>query len=236
MQPVRSHRWRLTWPGMAVLVIPVLAASTAHAQMTETYRSGLWAAYSGTTSDHRPLCAIATTGGEGRRVAIRQYAGETGLEIQLSKDSWAIPANTQAEVRFQFDGRPATQDHAVGSGQTLALPMSFERSVSFMRALRHGRVLSVIFPEGNEPAWTGGLSGSGNVITAFNTCRESLASSAQAPQGPTQPFRTAPTQPTGPTQPFTPPPAAAPASPPASPPALAPAPLPIPAPNPPQRG
>lgn len=156
-------------------------------QTRELYRSGLWSAYTGTDAG-RPFCGVATGGGEGRRVAIQQYAGDPGIEVLLSKGSWSIPDNTPVTVQFQFDNRGETPGRATGHGRTIAQHMGFEQSVPFMRAMRNGRVLQVIFPDGNEPAWTGGLSGSGNAITAFNNCRTSLA-----PAEPTQPFN-APTQ------------------------------------------
>jgi hypothetical protein len=171
---------------------------------TELYRSGLWSTYSGTDGDNRPFCGIATAGGEGRRVAVLQSAGETALDLQLSKDSWVIPDNTHVKLGIQFDGRPVSPAEALGSGRSLTTRIPFEQSVPFMRALRHGQVLRITFPDGNETPWTGGLAGSGNAITAFNTCRERLA-----PPEPTQPFRTNPASPdttppnTKPTQPFT---------------------------------
>ncbi len=212
-----AHRHRLYCLSAAVAVL-AMAAPGAMAQPTEIYRGGLWSAYSGSGDDQRPLCGIATTGGEGRRVAVQQYGGETGLELQLSKDSWAIPDNTTVELQFQFDGREPTTEQAVGAGHTLIVRLPMERSVLFMRALRHARVMRVLFPTGNEQPWTGGLSGSANAITAFNNCRASLA-----PQEPTQPFRpAAPPAPSNsaPTQPFI---------------APTPTPTPTPAPAPPQR-
>ena len=75
-----------------------LAAPVASAQTTEIYRSGLWSAYSGTSEDQRRVCGIATTGSDGRRVAIQQYSGMTGLQVELRKDSWVIPDNTSVTV------------------------------------------------------------------------------------------------------------------------------------------
>jgi hypothetical protein len=177
-------------------------AQTPQTPITELYRSGLWSTYSGTDNNNRPFCSIATAGGEGRRVAVTQLSGETALDLQLSKDSWVIPDNTHVRLGIQFDGRPVSPAEAVGSGRTLSTRIPFEQSVSFMRALRYGRVLRIIFSDGNETPWTGGLAGSGAAITAFNTCRDHLA-----PPEPTQPFRANPpsgTAPpaTNPTQPF----------------------------------
>ena len=166
----------------------------------ELYRSGLWSAYRG-ADERGPFCGVSTGGVEGRRVAVQQSASESGIAVLLSKSSWAIPDNTPIAVQFRFDGRGEGPSQARGRGQTIAAQLNFEQSVSFMRALRNGRVLQVIFPDGNETIWTGGLSGSGNAINAFNNCRASLA-----PAEPTQPFRTEPSAPQSPppqpTQPY----------------------------------
>jgi hypothetical protein len=160
----------------------VCFTATAETQSQELYRSGLWSAYR--ASDERgPFCGVATGGGEGRRVAIHQSAGESGVSLQLSKGSWVIPDNTPVSVQFRFDNRDESPGQAIGRGQTITEHLNFEQSVSFMRTLRNGRVMQVIFPDGNETVWTGGLAGSGNAINAFNSCRASLA-----PAAPTQPY------------------------------------------------
>ena len=79
------------------------------------------------------------------------------------------------------------------------MQMGSDQSAAFMRALRNGSVMQIIFPDGSEPMWTGGLSGSGRAINAFNDCRMQLE-----PGLPTQPYSTgpAPSYAPGPTQPF----------------------------------
>ena len=193
---------RLTLAAMASLVCFTATAQTqTQPQTQELYRSGLWSAYRG-ADERGPFCGVATGGADGgRRVAVQQSASESGLSVLLSKAGWAIPDNTPIAVQFRFDERAEPTGQATGRGQTIALPLNFDQSVSFMRALRNGRVLQVIFPDGSETMWTGGLSGSGNAINAFNSCRASLA-----PAEPTQPFRSQPSQPpaqpTQPTQPY----------------------------------
>ncbi len=186
-----------------------VAAPAASAQTTEIYRSGLWSAYSGTSEDERRVCGIATTGADGRRVAIQQFSGMPGLQVELRKDSWMIPDNTEVTVQFKFDYRDQMQGQMTGSGRAMAMQMSYEQALAFIRALRDGQVLQVFFPDGNEVVWTGGLAGSGRAIAALNTCAATLE-----PSVPTQPFQAqpAPQPPAGsatPTQPF-PAPAAAP--------------------------
>lgn len=182
--------------GLAVVLLT--ATMAAHAEVRPLFASGLWSAYGGQADDQRPVCGIATNGAEGRRVAIEQSAGETGLEILLEKPSWAIPDNTPIEVMLQIDGNAALPIRATGSATRVMIRMPFENSVPFMRGLRHGQQIRVYFPNGNETVWTGGLRGSSAVIDAFNDCRANLM-----PAVPTQPFRgESGPGPSAPTQPF----------------------------------
>lgn len=170
-------------------------AGTAQAQTRTIQSSGLWTSYGGTAYDNRPTCGIATSGAEGRRIAVQQSAGDTDLDLVLEKPSWSIPDNTPIELAVQFDNGQTVPDRARGSGNRVILRLPFDRSVPFMRLLRNGSQVRVYFPGGNEAPWTGGLRGSGAAIDAFNDCRASLA-----PAAPTQPFPA----PSGPTQPFPP--------------------------------
>jgi hypothetical protein len=128
--------------------------------------------------------------------------------LALQKDSWAIPPNTPIEMQVQFDRSGAVPAQGVGNGPRVVARMNFEQSVPFMRSLRNGVQIRVYFPNGNEPVWTGGLSGSGRAIDAFNECRANLV-----PTTPTQPFSSsspsapANAAPSAPTQPFAAPPA-----------------------------
>lgn len=191
-----------------VLASPFLARP-AHAAPQVVYSAGQWTAFSDTTADHQPVCGIATTGAEGRRIAIQQQAGQTGLLMLLDKASWSIPSGTPIDVAVQVDGGDAMPMKGTGAGNQVTLDISFQESVTLMRAIRAGRQIRVYFPAGNEPMWSGGLNGTGAVINAFNGCR-----AAFPPPPPTQPYQPSPGQPAAPapaapppTQPFTPPPA-----------------------------
>lgn len=163
-------------------------AAPAAADIRQLAASGRWSAYGGTGDDNRPLCGVGTDGAEGRRILIQQYAGNTGIELLLKKDSWDIPANTPVTLKVQFDGRAPAPMQATGSGHQIVVNMTFDQSLPFMHELRADRQIRVFFLSGNEAPWTGGLSGSGGAITAFNTCRSGLMPA----EGPTQPFSPAP--------------------------------------------
>ena len=176
-------------------------ASLAQAETRTLFESGLWSAFGGTDEGQRAVCGIATVGPDGRRIAIQQSAGETDLDLVLEKASWAIPDNTPIEVVLQVDGNSWRPDRSVGSGNQVRARISFGTSIGFMRAVRAGQVVRVYFPSGTEPAWTGGLRGTGAAMNVLNDCR-----AAFPPGAPTQPFPPGATQPGGapPTQPFSP--------------------------------
>ncbi len=186
---------------IAAALVAACVAGPAWAEPQVIVHAGLWDAYSDKTASDIPLCGIATTGADGRRIAIEQTRGEKGLKLVLSKASWAIPNGSAVDVNIRFDSAPATPNHATGAGNALTVVIGFDTSVPFMRAFRNGSQIQVYFPNGNEPVWTGGLGGSSKAVDGFNQCRSSLP-----PSEPTQPLTPASTPAsTGPTQPFSPP-------------------------------
>ena len=160
---------------VAVLSAALAATPPASAEMRSLATSGHWTAYGGTGDDNRALCGLRTDGAEARRIAIQQYAGGTGLELWLTKDSWAIPANTQVDIQFQFDAAPPIPMQAAGMDHTLVVGLTLEQSIPFMRGVRAGRQIRVLFQSGTELPWVGGLNGSARIINAFNACRGGLA-------------------------------------------------------------
>jgi hypothetical protein len=193
---------RTTAAAAGILGLCMACASPALAQVQELASSGLWKAYTESQPGSEPLCGIATVGSDGRRIAIEQTRGQAGLSLILNKPSWTIPDGTPVELRIRFDRSAPIDAHATGSGQQLTVSMTFTQSVPFMRGVRYGMVMQVYFLAGNEPFWSGGLSGSSRSIDSFNDCRTRLV-----PTAPTQPYAAPatpqPAPPTGPTQPFT---------------------------------
>jgi len=178
-------------PRMLLLVgaasVGLVCSLPAMAEYRQLASSGLWSAYGGTGDDGRALCGIGTEGAETRRILIQQYAGESGLEIRLRKDSWAIPANTPVEFQVQVDSGEPTVLQATGTEHQVVVAMTFDQSIPFMRGIRAGRQIRVVFPSGSELPWTGALTGSGRAMNAFNSCRAGLG-----PAVVTQPFAPSP--------------------------------------------
>jgi hypothetical protein len=225
------NRSTLTAAAGAMGCCLVLAAgftTDARAAMTQTYSAGQWAAFSGTGADNQPVCDMATTGADGRRITIQQNTGETGLQMLLAKPSWNIPAGTAIDVAVQIDRNATSALHGIGKGSEVNVELTFGQAVPLMRMIRSGQVVRVFFPGGDEPMWSGGLSGTSAVMAAFNDCRSSMAPAAAAAA--TQPYQPAPNAPApAASQPYAP---AAPSPAPAAPAPAAPAPAaPAPAPQ-----
>lgn len=207
---IRPSRYRQTAAIAAwAMALTASVGVVAHAQPRELAHAGLWSAYSNTMPDGRALCGIASAGDDGRRMAIEQPAGQTGLVLSLDKPSWSIPPDTPIDLAVRFDARAPHPEHGAGNGERVQVTMPFAETVPFMRALRTAQVVEIGFPAGSEPAWHGGLAGSSRIIDAFNACRNDMARMT-LPQ-PTQPLAATPASsaPGVPTQPFT---AAAPAA------------------------
>jgi len=188
-----------------ILALSCTASTSAVAQVRTIATRGLWSAFESTGADQRPVCGIATAGGD-RQISISQSAGETGLVIAFDKESWEIPDGTAIPVAIQIDGRNQPGLNGSGSGHRVSAEMQFALTIGLMRALRQGSQIRVDFPSGNEPFWSGGLSGTSAAIDAFNECRGRMVAAT------TQPFAPPPASPapaptaTAPSQPFAPPP------------------------------
>jgi len=116
-----------------------LSASPVQAQVNTLFSSGLWSAYGGLAPDRRPVCGITTVGAEGRRIAIEQFAGETGLEVVFEKPTWSIPEGTTVDIVVAIDGAAGHSGRATGSDKRMVMAVPFEASVGLMRGVRYGQ-------------------------------------------------------------------------------------------------
>ena len=178
----------------------LLVAAPARAATSVLATSGLWSAIGGST-EGRAVCGITTVGGDGRRINILQFDGDSSLKLELQKPQWAIPTDTPIQITIQFDEGQQVPSTATGTGMQVDLTMVPEQAIAFMRAFRNDRQIRVYFQSGNEPVWTGGLGGSGRAVDSFNACRARLAQSGGSqPYGApaSAPYQAAPVN----TQPF----------------------------------
>ncbi len=168
---------------LLALALSCATAAEAVAQVRTIESRGLWTAFEGTGPDQVALCGIATAGGD-RQISISQSAGETGLIIAFDKNNWEIPDGTAIPVSIQIDGRAQPGLNGRGSGQKVSAELQFALTIGLMRALRQGSQIRIDFPSGNEPYWSGGLSGTSAAIDAFNACRGRFAAATTQPLAP----------------------------------------------------
>lgn len=171
--------------GVALLCAPPTSADV-HALAV----SGHWTVFSGTDPDNKAVCGMRTEGAETRRLAIVQYAGDTGTVLRLRKDSWTIPPSTAIGIQVQFDGGPQVPVKGSGSGQEISVDLPLDQTILFMVSLRAGSQMRILFQEGNEPPWANGLTGSAKALDVFDVCRKGLN-----PAAATQPFSPSADQP-----------------------------------------
>lgn len=198
------------------------------AEVHSLYGAGSWQVVTGTGDDQRQFCEIASGGAGGRQVVVLSLAGDPTLNLQMVKSSWAIPQGTPIDVVVTIDGT-AWPIHTSGAGHLVGVGIPPENQAAFEQAFRAGRSMTVSFPGGSEPPWTGSLTSSNAVYNAFVNCRNTLLAAAPAPASGTGPFG-APAA----TQPFQAPPAQAVPPAPAAPTPSAPIVSPAPATTPPQ--
>jgi hypothetical protein len=161
----------------------LMCALPATAEVHALAVSGNWTVFSGTDPDNKAVCGMRTEGAETRRIAIVQYAGDTGTVLRLRKDSWTIPADIAIGIQVQYDGGPQVPVKGMGSGQEMWVNLPLDQTLPFMVSFGAAMQIRVLFQEGNEPPWTSSLNGSAKALDTFDVCRKGLN-----PAAATQPF------------------------------------------------
>ena len=180
---------------LAALLLACPPSPAAAGEVRSLYRAGCGQVVTGTGDDNRAFCEIASGGAGGRQILILSIAGDPLLNLQMVKPSWAIPPGTPIDVAVTIDGNP-WQVHTTGAGTLIGIAIPPQNQPSFEQAFRGGQVMTISFPGGSEQPWTGSLSASNAVYSAFNACRNGI--SGQPFGGPTatptvsQPFAPAP--------------------------------------------
>ncbi len=200
----------MRWMRSAAFATLCLLAGPAFAETSVFYTAGAWSAFSGTADNGKNVCGMSESGAD-RWFAVKYFQGESRFTVHLAKAGWHIPSGTQARVDLRFDG--GAPWHATAGGFTLPNGLSAlefyvagEGIVKFGNEFRLARQMVVSFPDGDEIAWAGKLTGSEAALTAFTGCLSRLVRPG-APGGDndTQPFaKTLPSQPFRTPQPVAP--------------------------------
>jgi hypothetical protein len=194
-------------PGIAAVgAVLAMLAGVAEAQIHWLESTGAWRSYGGLSDQGTPVCGMRVLSGE-RAFHVKYFGGNDFLTVQVFKDSWRIPANTDVRVRYGVDGDMRWYATALGQRDFIEWRIDMETMREFERSFRLGNRLEIVFPDGNETGWMVSLRGSNAITSSFVRCLGIMQENGLIPSRPrgsgTQPFGT-PSRPPAPTQPFTP--------------------------------
>jgi hypothetical protein len=175
-----------------VAVFSIAAPAAAETQVSARY--GYWSVLEGTTNQGSRVCGVASMGSapEKRYLAVRFFPDEGYLEVQVAKDTWAIPSGTKVPLEIEFNGYPGawrSQSGGNGDGRYIYQRFNSDAAVNFLREFR-GASSGVIRFGGNESAWAMNLTGSSAAVGAMIDCIR------RARGGTAQPYATQPSEPT----------------------------------------
>lgn len=186
------------WGGVGICV----AAIECNVAQAETYtiqKVGAWTAYGGTDVQGVRTCGLINKGAD-RALAIRSWVNSRFLTVQVTKNSWSIPAGAKVAIELQFDDYSpwSSNEGAAVPPSSVQFRIHESGTEKFLRQFGAANKVTVNFPSGNEAAWSGGLTGTAVLTTTFLDCILKMRGGA------TQPYSTSPSQPHGAerTQPF----------------------------------
>lgn len=184
---------------VAILLLATLAPAAAFAQTQTYYHAGSWTAFSERDDKGTAVCGINNTSpADNRRLAIRFTIGGSDTAVIASKPNWAIPDGTHVPIVTQVGLNMPASAQAAGTGQDITWHLDHAAFQVFDNQFRTSPLMTVTFPDGNEPPWMIALTGSAAISETFARCVRDLtrqyqaahaaAAAPAAPQTPTQPF------------------------------------------------
>ena len=198
-----------------------MLASAAGAETYHTGVFGYWTSFAGVATDGKPVCGMSTSWEiRGQTVGefLIKYFGQDEVVVHVGRVGWDVPYGQPVRVQIQIDQAPAFKvvSHGIGEREGSGSGLleftirhddvwavtgknAFDEFVSLLSA---GRQITVSFPDGSEPSWTGQLAGSRAALQSFMACGTTIDAANRATPRTTQPFsgRGAPEPAT--TQPF----------------------------------
>ena len=185
------------------MALMVALGAPAWADLSVYYHAGSWDAFSGPGTDGRMVCGVGSTNPvDNRSFSMRVPIGSDNVTLQARKPTWSIPASTELPVVLQIGLDAPWNAQGTGNGQLVEWTLDSAAMQTFDAQFRRAGSMTVSFPNGNEPPWTIGLSGSTAISNAFGRCVTDLTQRAGSAQQPaaghpeaTQPFGQAPTPP-----------------------------------------
>jgi len=167
--------------GIVISLVVCAFVSPVSADVTTIMRAGGWEAYGGRSTDDVKVCGISATGG-GRWLGVKYYDGDNHLTIQLTKNTWRIPAGRQFEVYMQFDNEVpwqarATSFYMPNVGDALQFKLNKKDIEHWFSEFVASNSLYLRFPNSYVEDWEADLSSSHQIAQAMIYCLEVMAGS-----------------------------------------------------------
>lgn len=156
------------------VVAGLLSALPARADVVTFAQVSGWEAYGEVASDGQRVCGVSTRGG-GRWIGIKYYHGDSGLTVQLSKNTWQLASGMRTRVTVQFDDESPWSAMAKGflNDGTAFLELDLPRAnvELFLREFKDGDRMYVRFPnESRIDDWQVDLEGSTEIAGKLFEC------------------------------------------------------------------
>ena len=162
----------------SLLIAAAVILLSTTVQARDELTSGLWT-YAHSTN--RNICTMKTQMGDGNphrgMVFVKYQRGGDGLFVQLSKNTWEFERGQRPDIRanLKFD----SVDHFV-TGKAFSrrdnrdayieFQVKPEYTADFLELFSEANMLTVNWPDGNEPDWNASMQGSRDVAASFTEC------------------------------------------------------------------
>jgi hypothetical protein len=167
----------------SLLLIAALlgSVSSAAADIRFYASSGAWRAFAGTGAKGTPMCGMTVIGDAGKRlVMVKWQLGKRAIFVQLTKESWNIPAGIEMPIEVRFDsGGPFTGTAESLSDNRQMIEVSIANDdgdgssnnlKSFMAQFMAAQKMIFSFPGGTEGDWFASMEGSRTIGAKFIEC------------------------------------------------------------------
>ena len=135
---------------LAAAALLLMATGAEAAKPTTLSRSGAWETYITRNSDSKPMCGMKVTG-RGSVLTIK-YSGSE-IFLQIYKEGWQIPENTDIPGWLQFDS--SQRYPMIGSGSMHTTGMGWLAATTSLVALAISALAGVLLIVGGSQLTVG---------------------------------------------------------------------------------
>jgi hypothetical protein len=179
------------------------AASTPHT----LFKGGYWETFGiANNNDGQSMCGMQANFNNVGRLYVK-WTSQNGMWLQVWKPSWRVAKGIDVPFQLEFfdDAKPgdsytitAAAGLAVpsegGLGSSVNMTVKKQDRADLLKVFGDADMLTVNFPQGDEPQWSTKMDGSRKAANEFMRCIYIVQQAARAS---TQPVTRQPTQPIG---------------------------------------